>query len=170
MNNNDRLQLEKIIRENNVEDFTESIREKKHSNLIRTDVNKILLLKTKYNRLLLSNYKQFENILISQCKFLYTNYKDIFNKIVKNEMNIGTLNKLLDKLELIESGDKDQHEASYEVGKLLKQIYIDSVILKEQNEKVKNLKKRKKKAKLPEDKKVKEISWQEFKNQNNISL
>tara|TARA_B110001450_G_scaffold248452_1_gene264675 strand:+ start:498 stop:1013 length:516 start_codon:yes stop_codon:yes gene_type:complete len=171
MNSVDRIQLEKMIRENEVNDCSQDIKNKKHSNLIKDDVNKILLLKSKYNRLQLSNPKQFEQIIISQCKFLHTNYKDIFNKLMKDEINLSTLFKMLEHLKTIENGDKDQHEASYEVGKLLKQIYIDSVLLREQNEKIKENKKNKnKKKKIKEAVKIKNISWNEFKSKNNITI
>lgn len=171
MNSVDRIQLERMIKENEVEDCTQDIKNKKHSNLIKDDVNKMLFLKSKYNRLHLSNPKQFEQIIISQCKFLHTNYTDIFNKIMKDEMNLSTLFKMLEHLKTIENGDKNQHEASYEVGKLLKQIYIDSVLLKEQNEKTKQDKKnRNKKNKIKEAVKIKNISWNEFKSKNNISI
>lgn len=171
MNCVDRLQLERMIKENEVVDCTQEIKNKKHSNLIKDDVNKILFLKSKYNRLELSSPKQFEQIIISQCKFLYTNYTDIFNKIMKNEMNLPMLFKMLNHLKTIENGDKNQHEASYEVGKLLKQIYIDSVLMKENNEKIKKEKRNKnKKNKIKETVKIKNISWSEFKNKNNINI
>ena len=48
MNSNDRIQLDKLIKEHNVENNTENIKQK-HSELIRNDVNKLLLLKSKYS-------------------------------------------------------------------------------------------------------------------------
>ena len=141
MNSNDRIQLDKLIKEHNVENNTENIKQKKHSELIRNDVKKLLLLKSKYSRLILTNKEHFKKIASSQCKFLFTYYKDIYTKIVDDEMNVNTLFKLLDNLKLIEDGDKDQHESSYEVGKLLKNIYIDSEIMKEQKNKKKTNKK-----------------------------
>ena len=174
MNSLDKSQLEQLINEHNVEDYSKDIREKKHSPLIKTDVNNILNLKVKYNRLMSTNYNQFEQIVISQCKFLHKNYNDIFNKVIKNEINLNTLNQLLNILKKIEDGDKDQHEASFEVGKLLKQIYIDGVIIQKEKEKQlndkiskkKNKKKNIKKEKVEEkeDSQKKNLSWQEFKN------
>lgn len=171
MNSLDKSQLEQLINEHNVEDYSKDIREKKHSPLIKTDVNNILNLKVKYNRLMTTNYNQFEQIVISQCKFLHKNYNDIFSKVMKNEINLNTLNQLLNILKKIENGDKDQHEASFEVGKLLKQIYIDGVIIKQEKEKQLNDKMCKKKNKKKnikkeetEDSQKKNLSWQEFKN------
>jgi hypothetical protein len=43
---------------------------------------------------------------------------------------LSILGRLLGVLKLIEDGKVGQHEASVEVGKLLKQIYIDSALKK----------------------------------------
>tara|TARA_B100001769_G_scaffold275313_2_gene277116 strand:+ start:297 stop:770 length:474 start_codon:yes stop_codon:yes gene_type:complete len=155
MNNTESLQLKKMINENNVKDYTNDIREKKHSELIRNDVTKMIELKQKYSRLMSSNPKQFDNIITSQCSFLFNNYTDIFNKVKKNEINLDTLWNLLNILKKIEDGNIDQHAGSYEVGKLLKKIYIDSSIMKENNKSHKS-----KKTKKPPKK---NISWSEFK-------
>lgn len=157
MNNSESLQLKKMINENNVNDYTNDIREKKHSDLIRNDVTKMIELKRKYFRLAQSNPNQFNNILIMQCGFLFKNYTDIFNKVKKDEMNLETLWTLLNILKQIEDGNIDQHLASFQVGKLLKKIYIDGVILKEN----KNSRKQKIKKKPVKNKK---ISWEEYKN------
>ena len=155
MNQSESLQLKKMINENNVKDYTNDIREKKHSELIRNDVTIMIELKQKYSRLMSSNPKQFDNIITSQCSFLFNNYTDIFNKVKKNEINLDTLWNLLNILKKIEDGNIDQHTGSYEVGKLLKNIYIDSSIMKENNKS----KKTKKTKKPPK----KNISWSEFK-------
>ena len=168
MDTSDKIQLERMIKENNVEDCTQDIRNKKHSDLINNDVKKILFLKNKYNRLMVTNNKQFEDIVRSQCSFLHTNYSDIFYKILKDEINLHTLNKLLSILKKIETGENNQHEGSYEVGKLLKQMYIDSVLIKEQKLKKSDEKKKKKNSK--KENKIKNLSWSEFKTKNDIEI
>ena len=55
MNPNERLNLERMIAENNVEDCTDDIRNKKHSDLIKNDVQAFIDLKNKYGRLIKSN-------------------------------------------------------------------------------------------------------------------
>jgi len=45
MNQTESLQLKKMINENDVNDYTNDIREKKHSELIRNDVTKMIDLK-----------------------------------------------------------------------------------------------------------------------------
>ena len=53
-----------------------------------------------------------------QCSFLSSQYTDIYNKLYKNELNLEILYKFILELKAIEDGDKDQHEASFSVGKL----------------------------------------------------
>jgi hypothetical protein len=67
---------------------------------------------------------------VNRCTFLFNNYTDIFNKVKKDEIDLSILGRLLGVLKLIEDGKVGQHEASVEVGKLLKQIYIDSALKK----------------------------------------
>ena len=95
MNPNESLQLKKMINENNVEDLTGDIREKKHSEKIRSDVTRMIELKKKYPRLEKSNSEQFDSMLTSQCSFLFNNYTDIFNQVKKDEINLETLWQLL---------------------------------------------------------------------------
>ena len=45
LNNEQKLNLQKMISANKCDDFTEKIREIKQSNLIRTDVNHLVFLK-----------------------------------------------------------------------------------------------------------------------------
>jgi hypothetical protein len=132
MDETDRLNLRKMLASNSdVKDNTSKIRELKHSDAIRADVETMLKLKKEYARLALSNPDQFDAICTSRCAFLFNNYTDIFNKLKKDEIDLGILSKLLIVLKLI--GKLDQHEGSYEVGKLLKQIYVDSALRKAEN-------------------------------------
>ena len=77
----DRLNLNKMIDANNVQDCTNDIREKKHSDLLRADVSRLVALKKKYSRLAQSNPNQFDAMCVSQCSFLFNNYMEIFNKV-----------------------------------------------------------------------------------------
>ena len=154
----DRLNLNKMIDANNVQDCTNEIREKKHSDLIRQDVSRLVELKRKYSRLAQSNPNQFDTMCVSQCNFLFNYYMDIFNKVKKDEMNLQILHQLLDVLKQIEEGQLDQHAGAFEVGKLLKTMYIDSALLKaERIDKKTGIKKT---VAKPKEKK---ISWAEYK-------
>jgi len=157
----DRLNLNKMIDANNVQDCTNEIREKKHSKLIRDDVARLVGLKKKYSRLAQSNPNQFDTMCVSQCSFLFNHYMDIFNKVKKDEMNLQILQELLDVLQKIEEGRLDQHAGAFEVGKLLKTMYIDSALLKAERTDKKTGEK--KVVKKPKEKK---ISWAEYKAQH----
>jgi hypothetical protein len=124
MNDNERLQLQKMIKANDVEDQTHQIRKLKHSAQLKEDITNFLLLKSKY-----SKEELFEKS-IQKCNFLFTNYTDIFNRIKNDEINIELLFHFLKVLSNIENGELDQHEGSFIVGKILKEIYIDSALKK----------------------------------------
>ena len=130
MNKTEKLQLDKMIKENDVEDCTNDIRQKRHSQRIREDVKNLLkLMKTK-SRLRRRSENEYDDLLVANCPFLFNSYTDIFNKIKKEEINLSTLWKLLDVLKQIEDGKLNQHEGSHKVGKLLKTLYLDSAVRK----------------------------------------
>jgi hypothetical protein len=124
MNEIERLQLQKMIKVNDVEDQTQQIRKLKHSKQLKEDINNFLLLKTKYKP-----EEIFEKSIV-ECNFLFTNYTDIYNRIKNDEINIDLLFHFLKVLSDIENGELDQHEGSFIVGKILKEIYIDSALKK----------------------------------------
>jgi len=126
MNEKERLQLNKMIKVNNVEDQTEQIRKLKHSVLLKKEINNFLLLKEKYRE----NPEQLLNESILNCNFLYNNYTDIYNRIKKDEINIDLLFHFIHVLSQIEEGMIDQHDGSFMIGKLLKEIYVDSALKK----------------------------------------
>ena len=130
MNKTEKLQLDKMIKENDVEDCTNDIRQKRHSQRIREDVKNLLkLMKTK-SRLRRRSENEYDDLLVANCPFLFNSYTDIFNKIKKEEINLSTLWKFLDVLKQIEDGKLNQHEGSHKVGKLLKTLYLDSAVRK----------------------------------------
>lgn len=126
MDDKQRLQLQNMIKVNNVEDQTGVIRELKHSQLIRNDVNRMILIKAKYQ----GDDAKIHEECLNECGFLFTYYTDIYNKVRKDEISIHILNKFLDVLKRIEEGELDQHEGSFMVGTLLKELYVDSALKK----------------------------------------
>ena len=162
MDESQRLHLEKMIKENNVEETTGKIRELKHSQCIKRDVDIFLSLKKKYSRLLKTNKQQFTNIVQMQCKFLFTNYTNLFNRLLKDELNLKILAMLLMILKRIEDGELDQHEGSYEVGKILKELYVDSALRKEKI-KTSKRKRHRKKKKSKKEKAHAKLTWSEYK-------
>ena len=159
MDDKQRLQLANMIKANNVEDQTELIRNLKHSQVLRNEVNNMILIKAKYR----DDESKMAEECVNECGFLYTYYTDIFNRVKKDEIDIGILNKFLDVLRQIEDGDLDQHEGSFLIGTILKELYIDSAIKKAE----KMDEKEKETEKKPEVKKAeREISWKQFKALN----
>jgi hypothetical protein len=126
MDNNQRLQLQKMITVNNVEDQTGLIRDLKHSYILRENVNNLVMLKAKH----LDNVDELNLEAMVECNFLFTYYTDLYNKIRKDEIDLKILFQFIDVLRKIEDGLVDQHEGSFEVGSLLKKIYIDSALRK----------------------------------------
>lgn len=125
MDDNQRLQLQKMIKVNNVEDQTNLIRELKHSHLLQNDINALLKLKMKYN-----NADTIQEAASNECNFLFTYYTDIYNKIRKDEIDLKILNRFLNVLRQIEDSEIDQHDGSFIIGTLLKEIYVDSALKK----------------------------------------
>jgi hypothetical protein len=130
VNESERLQLQKMIAANNAEDNTELIRKSKHSGKIQEQVQLLLQLKRKYPRLQKTNPEQFDKICVSKCGFLFQQYTDIFNKVKKDEIDLTILSQFLSVLKQIEDGKLGQHEASVQVGRILKKLYIDSALRK----------------------------------------
>lgn len=152
LTNNERLNLSKMIRNYNASETTSKIRELRHSKKIKEDVAKIIKLKKEYSRIRISNYKQFREICEKRCDFLYTNYTNIFNRLIKDELNENVLFNFIDILSEIEDGKLDQHEGSYKVGMILKKLYIDTKLNDEKGS-----------SKKINKKPIKKIKWNEFK-------
>ena len=157
LSNNDKLQLQEMIKTNDVEDKTELIRATKHSKLIREQVKLLEQLKQEHSELYKNNFQDFDTLTVEKCSFLFQNYTDIYNKVLKNEINLEILNKFLDALELIENGEVDQHEASVKVGTYLKELYVDSALRKTEKMDAENS------NNDDEKNDIMEISWSEYK-------
>ena len=157
MDNLDRINLQKMITANDVQDCTAEIRAKKHSGPIRQDVQRLLELKKMYSL----DSPELDEAAVFQCNFLFNNYTDIFNKVKKEEMNLAILDQLLAVLKQIEDGDYDQHSGAHEVGKLLKKIYIDGALMKAEK-----LDKKTGKVLPANVSDPKPISWKQFKFRN----
>lgn len=156
MNADDKLNLQKMINANDVQDCTDDIRTKCHSKPIRENVEQMIKIMQANPHLQANNPDELEVKLISECNFLFVNYTDIFNKVRKSEIDLNILNKLLDVLQSIENNKIDQHTGSYKVGTLLKEMYIDSAL-----KKAKKLDEEHKDEE-PIMKKPKNISWKQY--------
>ena len=161
MDDNQRLHLQKMIAVNNVEDQTGLIRDLKHSHILRENVNNLVMLKAKH----LDDQDALNLEAMTECNFLFTYYTDLYNKIRKDEIDLKILFQFIDVLKKIEDGQMDQHEGSYEVGLLLKKIYVDSALRKAEKLNAATG------VTEPEYKGPQvEISWKQFKMLNNKNL
>lgn len=159
MNNNDRIQLDDLIKQYGSTDTTNKIRELKHSSKIKQDISNYVNISKKYSNIKKNNPKQFDTIMIKHCNFLFNHYTILFNKLKKDNLNLQLMMKFLEELKNVEDGKYDQHEASVNVGKILKEIYIDSALY-EQSKKDKNMKD-KVQLKKPISK---NLTWKKYKN------
>ena len=157
MNNEEKRQLDKMIQANNTVDNTSGIRNDKKSSQIRECVSFIQNIKKKHHNT--RDFNKLDKECKIKCEYLLTNYSNIYNKLLKYEIDVKILYMFLDELESIENGKKNQHEASFEIGKLLKKMYIDPRIGEDKKEETKP--KNEEREKVPESPKT--MSWADFK-------
>jgi cell division protein YceG involved in septum cleavage len=153
-----RLNFDKMLKESGASDNTAKIRKLKHSSKIREQVTIMMDIKKNYSRL---GKRGLEKMIESKCNWLFTNYTNIFNKLKKGELNLTILNKFLSTLKDMEDGDMDQHEASVKIGQILKELYIDSALQQEKKQNEKD-KRNNKKYKRPKN----NLSWEQYKKLN----
>ena len=157
MDDKQRLQLQNMIKTNNVEDQTDLIRNLKHSQILRNEINNMIMIKAKYR----GDDEKIAQECMNESNFLFTYYTDIFNKVKKDEIDINLLYKLLDILKKIQDGQLDQHDGSFQVGTILKTIYVDSALKKAEKLDASN-----ETEKIEPKKANVNISWKQFKKMN----
>lgn len=129
MDATERLNLKKMLEQNkDYVDHTEDIRRLKHSGLLLDGMRDIEKLKRANSVLRESNPDEFAEMCKLAAPLMYKLYTDIFHKMVKDEINLVIMIKLIRILELIEQGQVDQNEGSVMVGKILKELYVDSAV------------------------------------------
>jgi hypothetical protein len=157
MNPEEKLNLKRLIDNSDCENNTETIRRVKHSVKIRDDIRRLENLKKTDGHLRATDPDEYLELCKKQAWFLFSNYTDIFNKLLKDELDLGIMSQLLAVLKMIEDSKVDQHEGSVMVGKILKELYVDSALKRGENLDRENAEK-----KVPPVE-GKKISWREFK-------
>lgn len=157
LSESERLNLKRLINDSECEDNTQHIRKVKHSVLLRNDIRTLDTLKKTEAALKTSDFEKFKEKCSQETPFLYNNYTDIFNKMVNDELDLTIMTKMLVILKLIEDGKVDQHEGSVMIGKVLKELYIDSATKRMDNLDAKY------EADRPVPIEGKKVSWKEFK-------
>lgn len=130
LNHDEKLNLKKIMDETDYVDNTHNIRRLKHSKMIRDNVKRMEELKREHEAMRLTHIEGFFSIVQEECRFLYDNYTDIFNRLMKDEIDPLILQRFLIVLKMIEDGQLDQQEGSSMIGKYLKELYLDSAVRK----------------------------------------
>ena len=85
MSHSERLDLKQLLDKTDYVDNTEHIRKVKHSVLIRDNIRRMDNLKTTNESLRKKHPEQFMETCQTECRFLFDNYTDIFNKLMKDE-------------------------------------------------------------------------------------
>ena len=129
MNPEERLNLKKMLAQNtDYVDHTEDIRRLKHSGLLLDSMRDIEKLKRANSELREKDPDAFIEVCKTTAPLMYNLYTDLFNKLVKDELNLVIMIRFIRILEMIEQGQIDQNEASVMVGKILKELYVDSAV------------------------------------------
>lgn len=159
----EKIDLKNLIgKMDDYEDNTHGIREMKHSDAIRADILKIEALKKEHANL---DPVAFSQLCEAECIFLFYKYTDIYNRLLKNELDLSIMYKALDVLKRIEDGAIDQQEGSVIVGKLFHEIYVDSALRRSANlDTAANEAANKSASAVPPKAPIKKISWKEYKN------
>jgi hypothetical protein len=160
MNPQERIDLKRLVAESECGDNTNNIRRLKHSAPLLGDVRKMENLKRSQPDLRSNSFPEFEALCQSECVFLFNQYTDLFNKLLKDELNLVILVKMIQVLKMIEEEKVDQHEGSVLVGKFLKELYVDSALRRAENLDKEHA------GEQVEFVEPKSVSWKEFKKMN----
>ena len=129
MNLEEKLNLKKMLAQSqDFIDHTDDIRRLKHSGLLLDSMRDIEKLKRSKEEFRKNDPDGFIELCKTEAPLMYNLYTDLFNKLVKDELNLVIMVKLIRILELIEQGQVDQNEGSVMVGKVLKEMYVDSAL------------------------------------------
>ena len=128
LSSDENLKLSQMINESGCGDNTDTIRALKHSVMIRDEIRKMESFKITHLSLKASEPELYLDNARRECFFLYQHYTDIFQRILDDKLDLVIMSRVLTILKMIEDNTIDQHEGSVLVGKLLKEMYIDSAI------------------------------------------
>jgi hypothetical protein len=127
--NQDRIDLKRVMSNMDYTDNTAYIRRAKHSTQIQQGIMDLVTF-MKAHPEVTEGDDPF--VMEDQAKvaspFLYENYRDIFRRVLRNEVSFPMLAKIIEVLKAIEEDRVDQQEGSIKVGKLLKEMYLDSAV------------------------------------------
>lgn len=138
------------------QDNTHYLRNVQNSWKIRTDILRMEKCKRSYKGDIKSD--EFREMCIGECSFLYNEYTYLFNKLLKDVLDLKIMFTLLQVMQNIENGSIDQEGGSIQVGKILKDLYLDCAT-REGEQRDKEYEEEK-----PKPLEGKAISWKAYKN------
>ena len=102
MDNNEKLNLKRLIDQTQCENNTDNIRKLKHSVKIRDDIRRMENLKVHNSALRQMKPDEFNELCEKEFRFLFNNYTDLFNRLIKDEIDLSIMTQLLTVLKMIE--------------------------------------------------------------------
>lgn len=138
----------------NYEDNTDFIREEKRSVFLRDDILKMERLKRSYKGD--KESQEFRDLCSTECQYLFTHYSMIFNKLLKDVLDLNLMFRTLETLRQIEVGLLNQEEGTERVGKMFADMYLDAARREGELLDAKHPEK-------PEPIEGKSITWKQFK-------
>jgi len=127
------LNMKALMESDDYVNNTDRIRELKHSESILADIGKVCEIKKLHPHMRMIEEEKFNHLCQTSAPFLFNNYTDIFNKVVKDELNMEMMVKFIFILKQIEEGVLDQYDASVKVGTILREMYVDSAMRRGDN-------------------------------------
>lgn len=125
MTEKQKFQLNEMIAQYNPVDQTELIRQLKHSAIMRQEVQLLTSIQRDFFHEDLQDptHSIIRMKIQEQCPLLNTYFGGVVTKMLTGEFDVTILYRLIDVLGEIEKGTINQHEASFLVGTILKNIY-----------------------------------------------
>ena len=127
------LDMKALMESDDYVNNTDRIRELKHSEKILEDIGKLCEIRKKHPNMRMMDEQGYNELCRNTTPFLYNRYTDIFNKVVKDELNMEMMVRFIFILKQIEEGVIDQYDASVKVGTILKEMYVDSAMRRGDN-------------------------------------
>ena len=155
------LNMKSLMESDDYVNNTDKIRTLKHSENILEDIGKLCEIKKKHPHMRMIEEEKYNHLCQTTTPFLYNNYTDIFNKVLKDELNMEMMVRFIFILKQIEDGILDQYDASVKVGTILRELYVDSAMRRGENLDKQH------ESEAPIFVEPVKMSWKDFKQTNN---
>lgn len=127
------LNMKSLMDSDDYVNNTERIRELKHSERILEDIGKLYRIKKDHFHMKMVEEEKFNFLCETSAPFLFSNYTDLFRKVLKDELDMKMMVNFIGILKQIEEGTLDQYDASVKVGTILREMYVDSALRRGDN-------------------------------------